>query len=132
VKNCPTCRRFSHDDANTCDCGYSFQSGSQAAPQAPVHRRGWIGVNLCAVVLTLQGDAVLRSLFSLPPLSLWWLSGGLLVGVYVTSEAISKRVRNTPVGLRSPVLTALALGLAYAVLAPTLFYAVYRAVNLHQ
>jgi hypothetical protein len=132
MKKCPTCRRFSDDDAITCDCGYSFLTERQAASSAPVHRRGWVGVNVWAVLLGLYGDTVVRSLVSVPPLALWWVSCAVLVGAYMASEAISKRVRNTPFGLRSPVLAAFALVLAYALVATNLAYAVYRAVNLYQ
>ena len=113
MKKCPKCKRFSDDQASSCDCGYSFQSGQVATPvPTPRDRKGWVAANLWAALLVFFGSAI-----GGPPLlqSYWW--SGIVVAVvfYVVSDLISSRFRYSAFGLRSPGAAQISLVLAYTV-----------------
>lgn len=113
MKTCPKCRRYSDDASGTCDCGFSFSTG-QTTPVIPDprDRRGWVAVNLWAALLGFFA----LSIAALEVIARFWWAGLLVAAVaYAASEGLTRHLRYSGLGLRSPGLLQLGLVLAYTV-----------------
>lgn len=113
MKACPKCRRYSDDAAGSCDCGYSFDSGqvSRVLPDER-DRKGWVACNLWSALLGFFGWAVGGGEL----VARYWWSGLVAAAIaYAASEFVSRQLRYSAFGLRSPGVAQLLLVVAYTV-----------------